>query len=145
MKQPSTKTMILGHPGVAMPVMLAGAATLAAAFYGSNLLVGILGVAVVGTAQKAHEQARAYKAWQREWNGMAPGGHTVRKRGWCGVVVAGLALGWFGLACAGGADPYTAAIGTLGLVGLGVAAVMAVRRLSGSCSVGAVVRPDRRW
>jgi hypothetical protein len=127
MKQPAIQTMFLGHPVVAVPLMLTGCATLAAALYGSNLFIGIIGVAVLGTAQKAYAQARAYKAWAKEWDGMALASPRAVKRGWRSWVVAGMALGWFGLLCARGESVPEAAVATLLTAGL-VAMLVTVGR-----------------
>ena len=150
MKEPASKTMFFGHPVIAVPMMLAGAATVAAALYGSNLVVGIIGIAVLGAAQKAYGEAKAYKAWKLEWDGMAPGGHApVRKRGWRFWAPVVFGVIWFGLACAGGQNPSEAMVGTAGLTGLfAVALVVATaafrfarrgRRTSAKSTVVAVV------
>lgn len=127
MKEPATRTMFFGHPVIALPMMLAGAATLAAAFYGSNLLVGAIGVAVLGAAQKAYGEAKAYKAWKLEWDGMAPGSRApARKLGWRFWATVVFGVIWFGLACAGGQNPSDALVGTAGLTGLFAVALVVV-------------------
>jgi hypothetical protein len=128
MKKPATKTMFFGHPVIAVPMMLVGAATLAAAFYGGNFVVGIIGVAVLGAAQKAYGEAKVYKAWKLEWDGMAPGGCApVRKRGWRFWATVVFGVIWFGLACAGGQNPYDAMVGTAGFAVALVIATAAFR------------------
>ena len=100
-RRPSTKTMVMGHPVIAVPVMLAGGVTMYAAYEGSNLLVGFLGLAMVGTAQSARAQVSAYKAWQRDWDAMAPQVPRERKRTspwtWIGLIIAVISsLAWLG-------------------------------------------------
>lgn len=123
MKQPSGRTKFLAHPVIGMPVTAVGAVFLWAAFQGSNLLVGFMAVCLIGAAQQAREQVNAYKAWEREWNGMAAGSQPARKRSWGAWAVVGLGLVWWGLACASGYDPYKGAVGTLGLMAVSAIAI----------------------
>lgn len=88
MNRPSTKTMILGHPIIAVPVTLAGGVALFAGLYGGSVLMALLGGAVGSMALRASEQASKYRAWRAEWAAM--GGETqpgVRGRRIVGVLL----------------------------------------------------------
>jgi hypothetical protein len=143
--------MILAHPVLATPVVLASGVTMVAAYEGSNLLVGFLGVAMLGAVQSARAQANAYKAWKRDWDSLAPEVPRERKRisawTWIGLVIAIVV----GLEWLGGADGRVMAWGAgFTLCGIWLAALLWAairwlwqrqRRPAGSSVVTVVAKP----
>lgn len=140
MNRPSTRTMVMGHPMIAVPVMLAGGVTLFAAFKASNLFLGLLAVAMLTTVRSASDQAAKYRAWKAEWDAMDPNAPRRPKRllrglGAAAVAIvllaasrldshrvaylAGYSLGWLGI--------HPAVLALPGLVGLAVL-VRSIRR-----------------
>lgn len=73
MKRPATKTMVMGHPIVAVPLTLASGVTLVAGFQSGSALPVIIGIALIAGVQNARAQATAYRAWQAEWEAMGDG------------------------------------------------------------------------
>jgi len=132
MKRPATKTMVMGHPVIAVPLMLIGGITLLAGFHAGNLLIVIFAVAILGTVSKASEEASAYRAWEREWNGMAPTTPRQRKRVWGRIVVLVASVALFGLMLSGGASASDAAI-CIGLLASSVGIIAIVLRLVIRC------------
>ena len=95
MRRPATATMVLGHPAIAGPMMLAGGIGLLAAFQSSNALIAILSVAMLASVHKANEQASAYRAWKAAWDAMAetpPPRTNTLSRFIGGVLVLGVIL-----------------------------------------------------
>ncbi|MES1985888.1 MAG: hypothetical protein V4461_13135 [Pseudomonadota bacterium] len=70
MKRPATNRMIVGHPIIAMPLMLASAVTLIAGFQTDNLFPVFIAIAMIWAVQTARAQASAYRAWKAEWDAM---------------------------------------------------------------------------
>lgn len=132
MKRPATKTMLIGHPAMAVPLMLIGGVTLLAGFHAGNLLIVIFAVAILGTVSKAGEEASAYRAWQREWNGMAPATPRERKRVWGRIAILVLGAMLFGLMLSGGASVSDAAI-CIGLLAGGGGIITVALRLVIRC------------
>ncbi len=73
MKRPATKTMVMGHPIVAVPMTLASGVTLVAGFQTGSPLPVIIAIALIAGLQKVRAQASAYRAWQAEWEAMGDG------------------------------------------------------------------------
>lgn len=131
MNRPSTQTMVLGHPLVSIPVMLAGAGMLYVCWQGGveGIPVAIIPAATMLAAARAGEQASAYKRWKREWDAMAPPDQRQPSKlpGIIGVIL-GFMLVLAGIAAAN-ADARTnaAALGWLILIALPVLAFFGVR------------------
>lgn len=72
MKRPSVGVMLVGHPLVAAPAVLAGGVLLYAAWRaGSSALVpGVLAFAAICAVGTANTRATRYRTWQRAWNGV---------------------------------------------------------------------------
>lgn len=73
MKKPSTQSMMMGHPVVALPVAVATLATLYAWSQNSEAWwLAIVMLVFMGRVMKANEARRAYRQWKREWDAMDP-------------------------------------------------------------------------
>jgi len=68
--RPTTKTLIVGHPIVAMPLLLASIACLLAGFRSGAAPPVIIGIAMIAAVNGAQRQANAYRAWKAEWDAM---------------------------------------------------------------------------
>lgn len=73
MKKPSTQSMMMGHPVVALPVAVATLATLYAWSQNSEVWwLAIVMLAFMGRVMKANEARRDYLQWKREWDALDP-------------------------------------------------------------------------
>ncbi|MBP2275771.1 MULTISPECIES: hypothetical protein [Sphingomonas] len=132
MKKPAIKTMVMGHPAVAVPLRLIGGITLLAGFHAGNVLIVIFAVAILGTIQKASAEASAYRAWEREWNGLAPATPRQRRRVWGRAIILALGAALFGVMLSGGASVSDAAI-CMGLLAGGIGIIAMALRLATCC------------
>lgn len=132
MKRPATKTMVMGHPIVAVPMTLASGVTLVAGLQSGSPLPVFIAIALIAGVQKARAQASAYRAWQAEWDAMSdgPARRRVTPGSYLGAAMiaalvllafgspqllaylVGFAFGWMGT------QPWLLAL--LGLLALGV-------------------------
>lgn len=114
MKKPATKTMVIGHPLIAVPMTLTSGVVLIAGLQTGNLFPVLFAIPILAGVQTARAQASAYRAWKAEWDAMddGPARRTVTLGSFLGVVVlatlmlvafgmprglaymAGYALGW---------------------------------------------------
>lgn len=95
MKRPSTKTLVVGHPVIAVPLTLTSGVCLLAGFQTGNSSAVLIGIALIAAVHNASQQASAYRAWQIEWDAMGDGPErrSVTPAGIFGVAaVAALAL-----------------------------------------------------
>jgi hypothetical protein len=93
MKRPSSRTMLLGHPLVAVPLALGSTGAIYACCHSGNngLFPGLMFGAMLLAAARASKQASAYRQWAREWNAMA-GEPKPRTRPLTSVLRIGLAV-----------------------------------------------------
>jgi hypothetical protein len=70
----------MGHPVIAMPMMLVGVATLLTGFYERNLLIILFALAIWRAFLSANEQATKYRAWKLQWDALAPNGPPSPRR-----------------------------------------------------------------
>ncbi|MFN3457867.1 MAG: hypothetical protein ACK4Z8_09865 [Novosphingobium sp.] len=110
MKKPSTQSMMMGHPVVALPVAVATLATLYAWSQNSEVWwLAIVMLAFMGRVMKANEARRDYLQWKREWDAMDPNPalrmravHVAGMVGSALLLVAGAASDQVGLGAAVG-------------------------------------------
>lgn len=136
MNRPPTQMMVMGHPLVATPMTLVAGVTLLAGFHAGNVLVVLIAIAIVGAIRTASDQARAYRQWKAEWDGMA--GQVTARTGkpvWGRIAVLALGLALFALMLIGGASTSDAAI-CIGLLAGGICMIAVMLRLAIRCLKG---------
>lgn len=72
MKRPPANVMIVGHPLIATPMLLASGAMLLAGLKDGILFIVLTALVLLVGVGGAYNQASAYRAWALEWSAMAP-------------------------------------------------------------------------
>lgn len=153
MKPPPIQTRLMGHPAIAMPMMLAGVATLLVGLHEGNLLIILFALAIWRAFLSANEQATKYRAWKIQWDALDANAPPPRRGNggkwfinailWLALLVgilsspygaghaAGYALGWLCL------HPVALAVPALVVLGL---IVHRIRRARPKAKPAALVR-----
>lgn len=72
MRRPPTKTLILGHPIIALPMTLSCVITVIAAIHAGSPAGALVVLPIWGMVHAASERATAYYNWKREWDALGP-------------------------------------------------------------------------
>lgn len=88
MKRPAVPTLLLGHPVVAVPLILGGLALLWACWQrgSEGVITGIVTLICLARVITASEQVSHFRAWKRAWEGMGEAHPTSSRWRWAGGV-----------------------------------------------------------